>query len=255
MSERPIRFGFTGGASSKRAKLLESAQLVEQLGYSTFGLADHFVRPFAPLIAGMAVADATTTLRITQTVLAQDFREPAVLAKELATLDVLSEGRLQVGLGAGWLRQEYEDASMRFDSASVRIERLEETAVILRGLFSGEPFSFHGEHFRINELTGAPIPDQRPGPPIMIGGGGKKVLSVAARQADIVQLMPSNRNGNTSLDPSQFAAPAIEEKIGWIRDAAGSRFDQIELSAQLIACAVTDRPDEHLSDLAARISS
>jgi len=89
----------------------------------------------------------------------------------------------------------------------------------------------------------------------MIGGGGKKVLSVAARQADIVQLMPSNRNGNTSLDPSQFAAPAIEEKIGWIRDAAGSRFDQIELSAQLIACAVTDEPDQHLSDLAARISS
>ena len=221
MSERPIRFGFTGGASSKRAKLLESARLVEQLGYSTFGLADHFVRPFAPLIAGMAVADATTTLRITQTVLAQDFREPAVLAKELATLDVLSEGRLQVGLGAGWLRQEYEDASMRFDSAAVRIERLEETAVILRGLFSAEPFSFHGEHYRINDLTGAPVPDQRPGPPIMIGGGGKKVLSVAARQADIVQLMPSNRNGNTSLDPSQFAAPAIEEKIGWIRDAAG----------------------------------
>ena len=104
----------------------------------------------------MAVADATTTLRITQTVLAQDFREPAVLAKELATLDVLSEGRLQVGLGAGWLRQEYEDASMRFDSASVRIERLEETAVILRGLFSAEPFSFHGEHYRINDLTGAP---------------------------------------------------------------------------------------------------
>ncbi len=255
MSERPIRFGFTGGASSKRAKLLESARLVEQLGYSTFGLADHFVRPFAPLIAGMAVADATTTLRITQTVLAQDFREPAVLAKELATLDVLSEGRLQVGLGAGWLRQEYEDASMRFDSAAVRIERLEETAVILRGLVRAEPFSCHGEHYRINDLTGAPVPDQRPGPPIMIGGGGKKVLSVAARQADIVQLMPSNRNGNTSLDPSQFAAPAIEEKIGWIRDAAGSRFDQIELSAQLIACAVTDEPDQHLSDLAARISS
>src|SRR4029078_11584003 len=145
MSERPIRFGFTGGASSKRAKLLESAQLVEQLGYSTFGLADHFVRPFAPLIAGMAVADATTTLRITHTVFAQDFWAPAVLAKELATLDVVSEGRLQVGLGAGWLRQEYEDASMRFDSAAVRIERLEETAVIMRGVFRAAPFMFHGE--------------------------------------------------------------------------------------------------------------
>src|SRR6478736_1159876 len=175
MSERPIRFGFTGGASSKRAKLLESARLVEQLGYSTFGLADHLVRPFAPLIAGQAVADVTSTLRITQTVLAQDFREPVVLAKELATLDVLSDGRLQVGLGAGWLRQEYEDASLRFDPAPVRIERLEETAIILKGLFADEPFTFEGAHYRIRNLQGTPAPVQRPRPPIMIGGGGKKV--------------------------------------------------------------------------------
>src|SRR3954452_8975188 len=158
---RPFRFGFTGGVSSKRVKLLDSAQAVETLGYSTFGLADHFVRPFAPLIAGQAVADATTRLRITQTVLAQDFREPVVLAKELATLDVLSEGRLQVGLGAGWLRQEYEDAGMTFASAPVRIARLEETAAILRGLFADGPFSFEGEHFHVNAVDGMPKPIQR----------------------------------------------------------------------------------------------
>ena len=251
---RPFRFGFTGGASSKREKLLDSARTVEALGYSTFGLADHFVRPFAPLIAGQAVADATTTLRITQTVLAQDFREPALLAKELATLDVLSEGRLQVGLGAGWLRQEYEDASMRFDPAPVRIARLEETAIILKGLFAEGPFSFNGEHYTIHELTGTPRPAQQPRPPIMIGGGGRKVLSAAARHADIVQLMPSNPGGKSLLDATQFSAEAIEEKIGWIRDAAGPRFDEIELSAQLLECAVTDRPDEHLSDFADRIA-
>jgi probable F420-dependent oxidoreductase len=250
---RPIRFGFTGGHSSKRERLLDSARAVEALGYSTFGLADHFVRPLAPLIAGQAVADATTTLRITQTVLAQDFREPAVLAKELATLDVLSEGRLQVGLGAGWLRQEYEDASIRFDAASARIERLEETAVILKCLFGDEPLSFTGDHYTINGMRGTPTPVQRPRPPIMIGGGGRKLLSVAARQADIVQLMPSNRGGGTGLDPSQFSADAIEEKIGWIHDAAGSRIDEIELSAQLLECVVTDRPAEHLSDFADRI--
>jgi probable F420-dependent oxidoreductase len=253
--QRPIRFGFTGGASSKRDKLLESARAVEALGYSTFGLADHFVRPFAPLIAGQAVADATSTLRITQTVLAQDFREPAVLAKELATLDVLSEGRLQIGLGAGWLRQEYEDAGMRFDTASIRIERLEETAIILRGLFGDEPFSFEGQHYAISNLMGVPTPIQRPRPPIMIGGGGRKLLSVAARQADIVQLMPSNRGGGTGLDPTQFSAAAIEEKVGWISAAAGSRLEEIELSAQLLACVVTDRPDEHLADFAARIAA
>jgi probable F420-dependent oxidoreductase len=252
---RPFRFGFTGGASSKKAKLLDSARTIEALGYSTFGLADHFVRPFAPLVAGQAVADATTTLRITQTVLAQDFRQPGVLAKELATLDVLSDGRLQVGLGAGWLQQEYEDASMRFDAASVRIARLDETAIILNGLFANEPFSFSGEHYSIRELDGRPKPVQQPRPPIMIGGGGKKVLSAAARHADIVQLMPSNRGGRMTLDPSQFSAPAIEEKIGWIRDAAGSRFDEIELSAQLLECAITDRPDEHLNHLAERIAT
>ena len=252
-SQRPFRFGFTGGASSKREKLLESARHVEGLGYSTFGLADHFVRPLAPLIAGQAVADATTTLRITQTVLAQDFREPAVLAKELATLDVLSEGRLQIGLGAGWLRQEYDDAGIRFEPASVRIERLEETAIILKGLFAEGPFSFEGEHFRIHGLTGSPRPVQQP-PPIMIGGGGRKVLSVAGRQADIVQLMPSNPGGKSLLDASQFSAEAIAEKIGWIRAAAGDRFDEIELSAQLLECAVTDRPEEHLSDFADRIA-
>ena len=251
---RPFRFGFTGGASSKRDRLLESARAVEALGYDTFGLADHFVRPFAPLIAGQAVADATTTLRITQTVLAQDFREPAVLAKELATLDVLSEGRLQVGLGAGWLRQEYEDASIRFESASVRIERLEETAIVLRGLFGENPFTFEGTHSRIHELHGSPRPVQQPRPPIMIGGGGRKVLSVAGRQADIVQLMPSNPGGRSLLDATQYSGPAIEEKIGWIRDAAGSRFEEIELSAQLLECAVTDRPEERLSDFADRIA-
>ncbi|MFN8025792.1 MAG: TIGR03621 family F420-dependent LLM class oxidoreductase [Acidimicrobiia bacterium] len=252
---RPFRFGFTGGVSSKREKLLDSARAVEALGYDTFGLADHFVRPFAPLIAGQAVASATTTLRVTQTVLAQDFREPAVLAKELATLDVLSEGRLQVGLGAGWLQQEYDDAGIEFRSAPARIERLEETAIILKGLFAEGPFTFAGTHHSVRELTGVPRPVQQPRPPIMIGGGGRKVLSVAGRQADIVQLMPSNPGGRSLLDATQFSAAAIEEKIGWIADAAGGRFAEIELSAQLLECAVTDTPDAHLADFADRIAS
>lgn len=252
---RPIRFGFTGGASSKRQRLLDSARTVEALGYSTFGLADHFVRPFAPLIAGQAVADATSTLRITQTVLAQDFRNPAVLAKELATLDVLSEGRLQIGLGAGWLRQEYDDADLTYASAPERIARLEETVTILKGLFGEEPFTFEGAHYRINAMRGTPTPVQRPHPPIMIGGGGPKLLAAAARHADIVQLMPSNRNGHSTLDRTQFSAEAIEEKVGWIREAAGPRFGDIELSAQLLAGVVTDRPEEYLSDFAERIAS
>src|SRR5438046_8609943 len=131
---------------------------------------------------------------------------------------------------------------------------MEEMACSLKGLCGDEPFNFCGEHYTITNLRGRPTPVQRPRPPIMIGGGGKKVLSVAARQADIVQLMPSNRGGRTSLDASQFSAQAIDEKIGWIRDAAGSRFDEIELSAQLLECAVTDRPNEHLAGFAERIA-
>jgi probable F420-dependent oxidoreductase len=156
---------------------------------------DHFMFRFAPLPALQAVADATTTLRVTRLVLAADFRHPAVLAKELATVDVLSGGRLEVGIGAGWKQEEFEQAGIRFDKASVRIERLEEHAIVLKGLFGDGPFSFSGKYFTVTEVKGSPHPAQRPRPPIMIGGGGPKVLSVAARQADIVQVMPSAPQG------------------------------------------------------------
>src|SRR5206468_6682714 len=129
-----------------------------------------------------------------------------------------------------------------------------ESAVILKGLFAEGRFSFAGEHYHVTDLEGLPKPVQQPRPPIMIGGGGRNVLSVAARQADIVQLMPSNPGGRSLLDPSQFSAEAIEEKVGWIRDAAGSRFGDIELSAQLLECVVTDTPEAHLADFAERIA-
>ena len=170
-----------------------------------------------------------------------------MLAKELATLDVLSEGRLQVGLGAGWLRQEYEDASIRFDPASVRIERLEETAIILKGLFGDEPFTFDGEHYTIGTSEGSPTPVQRPRPPIMIGGGrpqGPVRGGPTGRHRPAHAEQPGRRD---VLDPSQFSAPAIEEKVGWIRDAAGSASTRSSSSAQLLECAVTDRPEEHLA--------
>ena len=249
---RPFRFGFTGGVSSSGPSC-SNPRTVEALGYSTFGLADHFVRPLAPLIAGQAVADATTTLRVTQTVLAQDFRQPAVLAKELATLDVLSGGRLQVGLGAGWLRQEVRRRrhALRSRARSDRAARGDRDHP--EGHLRGRTVHFLRRPLHGDRARGRPR-RSRSRPPIMIGGGEQKVLGVAARQADIVQLMPSNRGGVTSLDPSQFSAPAIEDKIGWIREAAGSRFDEIELSAQLIECAVTERPTEYLADLADRIA-
>jgi probable F420-dependent oxidoreductase len=228
------------------------ARRAEDLGYSTFGLADHFMIPFAPLVAGQAVADATTTVRVGQVVMASDFRHPAVLAKELATLDVLSGGRVEIGIGAGWMREEFEAAGIPFDAASVRIERLEEAVTVLKGLFADGPCTFAGKHFTVTALDGLPKPVQRPRPPIMIGGGGRKVLGVAARQADIIQVLPGVIRGVAALDPGQFSPHAYHEKIEWIREAAGARFDDLELGTLLMHVAITDDVERAQDDFLAQ---
>jgi probable F420-dependent oxidoreductase len=240
---RPIRFGTSAGRTDDPERLRTLARRAEDLGYSTFGLADHFMIPFAPLVAGQAVADVTTTIRVGQVVMASDFRHPTVLAKELATLDVLSGGRVEIGIGAGWMREEFDAAGIPFDAASIRIERLDEAVTVLKGLFADEPCTFAGEHFTITALDGLPKPLQRPHPPIMIGGGGRKILSVAARQADIIQVLPGVIRGVAALDGSQFAARSYREKVDWIRDAAGERFDAIELGTLLMHVAITDDAD------------
>jgi probable F420-dependent oxidoreductase len=251
---RPIRFGTGGGRGSDPARLISLAKRAEEIGNATFGMADHFMTAMAPLVALQALADATEKVRLSQIVLAQDFRHPAVLAKELATLDVLSGGRLEVGLGAGWMRSEFEQAGIRFDKASVRIERLEEAVIVLKGLFADEALTFTGHHFTITALDGTPKPIQRPGPPIMIGGGGPRVLAAAARRADIIQVLPSTIRGDMALDPALCTARAYREKVEFIRDAAGARFDDIELGALLLKVTITDDPDKALDDFMARFA-
>jgi probable F420-dependent oxidoreductase len=247
MAVRPIRFCTGPGRLRDRAALVEAGRTIERLGFAAFALPDHFMIPFAPLIALQAVADATSTVRITQTVLNQDFRHPAVLAKELATLDVLSEGRLEIGIGAGWMRDEYERAGIGYDPAPVRIERLEEVVAVLKGLFADGPFGFRGKHFTVADLDGTPKPVQRPHPPIMIGGGGRRLLSAAGRQADIVQILPrplgGAGTGTGTAGPRPFTGDAYAERIEWIREAAGDRFEAIELGAQRLDLAVSDDPD------------
>ena len=255
---RPIRFGTGHGRSSDPAKLLAGARRAEELGYSTFAMPDHFMMPFAPMVALQAVAGVTTTLRLGQLVLAQDFRHPAVLAKELASLDVLSGGRVEIGIGAGWMKEEFDQAGIPFDAPSVRIERLEEAIVVLRGLFGDEPFSFAGAHYTITELDGRPKPPQRPSPPIMVGGGGRKLLAVAARRADIIQVLPApNNRGGRPPDPGAITAASFRDKVDWIEDQAGARFGQIELATLLVHLAITDDTEkaceEFLSGFAARM--
>ena len=164
-------------------------------------------------------------------VLAVDYRHPVMLAKEAATLDLLSGGRLELGLGAGWLRREYDGAGIPFESAGIRIERLEETVHILEGLFGPGPFSFAGKHYTVTDLDGYPKPAQRPRPPILIGGGRRRVLALAGRVADIVGILTTSvATGTVVDDPSERLAASVQEKLGWVREGAGSRFSDIELS-------------------------
>jgi probable F420-dependent oxidoreductase len=239
--KRPIRFGLIA-ASATAAELIETAKSAEQHGFSSIALNDHFSSTVAPLLGLQAMAAATSHIRIATAVLNQDLRHPAVLAKELATLDVLSGGRLEVGLGAGWVRADYDQSGIPFDSAAERIERLEENIDILKGLFAESQCSFTGRHYSVTELNGTPKPVQPGGPPIMIGGGGRKILSMAARHADIIQVLGAafGTTGAVVDDLSSFRIDAFEHRLEWIAAAAGDRFDEIELSLMLVFVAITD---------------
>ncbi len=231
--------------------LIPLARKAEDIGVSVLTVADHLDDQLAPIAALMAAADATTTLRVGTLVFANDYRHPAVLAREAATIDRLSGGRLEFGLGAGWMTSDYTSAGIPLDAPSVRIERMEEALEVITALWSGEPVDHHGPHYDITGLVGAPLPAQRPGPPIVIGGGGRKVLEVAGRRADSVNLNPSLPAGVIDHRAGPTATPdATELKIGWIRDAAGDRFGDIELGTRIHLAIVTDDRQEVFDALA-----
>jgi probable F420-dependent oxidoreductase len=239
--DRRFRFGVqTGGAASGR-EWREKARKVEALGYSTLYMPDHFIdTPFAPAVGMAMAAEATETLRVGTLVLGNDYKHPAVVAKEFATLDVLSGGRTEVGLGAGWMQSDYDALGIPYDSAGVRIARLEEALAVVKGSFGPGPFSFEGEHYRIAEYDGIPKPVQQP-PPILVGGGGPKLLRLAGREADIVGINPNLRKGAVTNDAVQNSvAEATKQKVEWVREGAGSRFDDLELQIRYFMCAVTD---------------
>jgi probable F420-dependent oxidoreductase len=243
----PFRFGVQCSSppevSSRAWAAL--ARRVEDLGYARLTVSDHLDEQLAPVAALMAAADATTTLRLGAMVFSNDYRHPAVLAKEAATLDVLSDGRFEMGLGAGWLTADYQRAGIPLDPAPVRIERLEEALQVVKGLFADGPCHFEGRHYRIDGLRGTPRPVQRPHPPILIGGGGRRLLELAAREADIIGLNPRMATGviDASAGPDATAA-ATERKVGWIREAAGARLDAIELQVRVHLVVVTDDRDD-----------
>jgi probable F420-dependent oxidoreductase len=238
----PFRFGVqcSSPPDISAARWQALARKVEDLGYHRLTVSDHLDDQLSPVAALMSAADATTTLRIGALVFCNDYRHPAVLAKEAATLDILSDGRFELGLGAGWMTSDYLAAGIPMDPPSVRIERLEEAVHIVKGLLSDGPCDFEGDHYRIQGLSGSPKPVQDP-LPLLIGGGGRKVLELAGRHADIVGLNPKLPNGviDASAGPDATEA-ATDRKIGWIRAAAGDRFDQIELHTRIHLVVLTD---------------
>ena len=239
--DRKFRFGVQASGATSGAEWRDFARKVEDLGYGALTVSDHFDDQYAITPALMAAADATTTLRVGTLVFANDYRHPAVLAREAATIDRLSGGRLEFGLGAGWMATDYAATGIALDPPSIRIARLEEALEVITELWSGEPVDHHGPYYDIAGLVGTPLPAQRPHPPIVIGGGGRKVLEVAGRRADVVNLNPSLTAGVIDHRAGPSATPeATERKIGWIRDAAGERFGSIELGTRIHLAIVTD---------------
>ncbi len=257
MSQRPFRFAVQTFSAPSGAEWRDRARKVEALGYSALHLADHFLGPgpaldstnhplqeLAAVPAMAAAAAATETLRIGCRVFCNDYRHPVMLAKEAATLDLLSDGRLELGIGAGWLSAEYEAAGIPFDPPGKRIARLEESVSLLKAIFADAPVEHAGESYQASGFTGAPRPVQKPHPPIMIGGGGRRVLSLAAREADVVSFNFNNRAGIIGPDGVQSStADATAEKVSWVREAAGERFGALELEIGAYFTFVVDDPE------------
>jgi probable F420-dependent oxidoreductase len=228
---RPFRFLATVDEYGGLAELTALARKAEAVGCSAFVVPDHLIGQYAAVPMLAMVAAATERLRVGTFVLNACLRHPAVLAQDLATLDALSGGRLEIGLGAGWNKPEHDAIGIPFEPTGIRINRLTEAIAVLKGCFAEGPFSFSGEHYTITGHDGAPKPAQRPHPPILVGGGGKRLLTLAARQAQISGLAPRLVPGDPPrLDARSLTAAATEEKIRWIREAAGDRFGDLELN-------------------------
>ncbi|HUF99500.1 MAG TPA: TIGR03621 family F420-dependent LLM class oxidoreductase [Ilumatobacter sp.] len=250
---RPFRFGVT----MKNARSIEDwrqrTRKAEDLGYSTLFLGDHIRNQWGPLVSLTAAADATKTLRVATNVLNNDFRNPVVLAQEIATLDVVSQGRLEFGLGAGYSAADYEATGITLDSAGARIERMHEALKIMKMYWRDGVANFEGEHFHVAGAVGSPRPFSPPWPPICIGGGGKRVLTVAGAEADIVSLSPRLPPGGMGPAAIASARPAaFAERLEWVREAAGTRFSQIELHLSVLWGAVGKPAADELTQRLAR---
>jgi probable F420-dependent oxidoreductase len=240
-SQRPLRFGASVSPSGSKQEWMALVRTVEGLGYSTVQVPEHVSGQFALGPALAMAAEATHTVRLGSFVFNNTFRHPVLLAKEAATLDVLSDGRFELGIGAGGKRAEYEQAGVAaYDAPGVCIAKLEETLRICKALFAEGPLSFAGKYYTVTNFAGDPKPVQRPHPPILSGGNGQRILSLAAREASIVSFSPHTRPDGTGMGLLNETPEALAQRVTWVRQAAGARFTDLELNIHIADVVVTD---------------
>ena len=252
---KPFRFGVNVRSAESRAEWQAKARKIEALGYQILNLPDHLTNLVSPLPALVSAAEATTTIRVGTNVLNNDLRHPVLVAREAATVDLLTDGRFELGLGAGSIRSEYEQAGLHFDRGAVRVERLREAVTIIKGLLRGERLTLAGSHYRLIDHTIFPVPIQKPHPPILIGGNGRVLLTLASMQADIVGLSGITfRNGGAAPpDLSGWRVSEVDERVRFIREIAGEeRSAEIELNALVQRVVVTEDRRRSAEELTSR---
>ncbi len=236
---RPFRFAVTARWAGGGTRWREFARRAEAQGYDVLLVTDHMGAQLAPIPAMMAAADATTTLRVGSFVFSNDYRNPVMLAKEIATMDVISGGRIELGIGAGWNTRDYRELGIPYDPPALRVARLEEVVVLLDRLLREEEVDFYGTYYKVRGARVLPRPVQRPRPPFMIGGGGARVLRLAARTADIVGFAPS-LDAHGRPRPRSLTIGGLRERVARVRKLAGDRAGEIEFNIWLFDAGVSD---------------
>jgi probable F420-dependent oxidoreductase len=252
---KPFRFGVSVRHGRSRAEWTDKARKVEALGYAVLTVPDHLTDLVAPMPALISAAEATKTLRIGTNVLNNDLRHPVLVAREAATADLLTDGRFELGVGAGSIKSEYDETGLSFDPGGTRVERLAESVTIIKRLLNGEPVTFAGRHYHVTNHRLAPPAAQKPRPPILIGGNGRRLLRLAAREADIVGFsgLTFREGGAAPPDLSGWRAAGVDERVRLVREAAGdARYARLELNALVQQVVVTDDRRQVADDLSRR---
>ncbi len=248
---RPFRFSVQHHAASDGKAWRDLARKTEDLGYTTLYLPDHFGDQWSPTVAMTIAAEVTQNLRVGALVYDVDYRHPVMQAKEAATLDVAFPGRTIFGFGAGWMKTDYEEAGIAYDSPGTRVDRMKEALTIMKALWRDGTCTFKGEHYNVANAQGFPRPATPGGPPVVIGGGGKKVLTIAAQMADTIGVNPNLAAGVVGPEVAKSALGDVyRERIGWIREAAGDRFDSLDLQVLTFMTQIVPNRDEVIGNIA-----